>query len=108
MTEDPSENLSPRDDHRPIEEHIKAPSTWLRLLFMIVMVVCYMVARLVVAIVVVLQFFHVLLTGDTNARLKVLGLSLAHYVFEIVEYLTFNSETRPFPFDAEWPAGERD
>jgi hypothetical protein len=93
---------------RPIEEHLKARSTWVRLLFMIVMTVCYAVVRLVVAVVVVLQFLHVLFTGETNPRLKDLGLSLACYVYQIVEYLTFNTEVRPFPFDAEWPAARRD
>ena len=93
---------------RRIEEHLKARATWIRLLFMIVMAVCYAVVRLVVIVVVVLQFCHVLLTGQTNPRLKDFGLSLARYVYEILEYLTFNTEVRPFPFDAEWPAARRD
>lgn len=93
---------------RPIEEHLKARATWIRLLFMIVMAVCYAVVRLVVIVVVVLQFCHVLLTGQPNPRLKDLGLSLARYVYEILEYLTFNTEVRPFPFDAEWPVARRD
>jgi hypothetical protein len=108
MSEQSSESSQGRPQGRPIEEHLKARSTWVRLLFMIVMTVCYAVARLVVAVVVVLQFLHVLFTGETNPRLKDLGLSLARYVYQIVEYLTFNTEVRPFPFDAEWPPATRD
>jgi hypothetical protein len=70
---------------------------------MIVMVLCYAVARLAVAVVVVVLFLYVLFTGEPNPRLKDLGLSLARYVYQIVEYLTFNTEVRPFPFDADWP-----
>jgi hypothetical protein len=108
MSEQASESPESPEQSRPIEEHLKARSTWLRLLFMLVMAVCYAVTRLVVIVVVVLQFLHVLFTGQTNPRLKDLGLSLARYVYQILEYLTFNSEVRPFPFDSEWPASRQD
>lgn len=86
-----------------IEKHVTARSTWLRLVFMILFAILYGVSRLVTAVVVVVQFFHVLFTGDTNAQLKTFGHSLAVYSYEVVDYLTFNTETRPFPLDAEWP-----
>ena len=47
------------DGQRPLEEHLKSRSTWLRLFFMIVVSVFYAVARLVTTIVVVAQFCHV-------------------------------------------------
>mgnify|MGYP001406219941 CR=1 FL=1 len=53
--------------------------------------------------VVGIQFFHVLFTGDTNGQLKRFGHSLAIYSFEAVDYLTFNTEIKPFPLDAAWP-----
>jgi hypothetical protein len=87
------------------ERHVKSRSTWLRLLFMIVMGVCYAVSRFVVGVVIVLQFFYVLFTGETNPRLKELGQSLATYTYQILQYLTFNTEQRPFPFDDGWPVG---
>lgn len=90
-----------------LEQNLRARSTWLRLVFMIVIGVCHEIARLVGAVVVVLQFLHVLFTGKPNERLKDTGLSLAQYVYQVVEYLTFNTEVRPFPFDAEWPAPRR-
>jgi len=108
MSDQSSESPQGREQGRPLEEHLKARSTWVRLLFMIVIALCSAVARLVVTGVVVLQFFHVLFTGETNPRLKDLGLSLARYVYQVVEYLTFNTEVRPFPFDADWPPARRD
>lgn len=83
----------------------KSRSTWLRLFFMLVMVVLYSLSRVVVGAVVVLQFFWVLLTGETNKRLEKLGQALATYTYQIILYLTFNTEERPFPFDADWPTG---
>jgi hypothetical protein len=52
-----------------------------------------------------LQFFSVLFTAETNKPLVTFGQSLATYTYQIVRYLTFNTEQRPFPFDLEWPDG---
>ena len=88
-----------------VKENIKTRSTWLRLFFMFVMIFLYSVSRLVVSVVVLLQFFWVLFTRETNKPLETLGLSLATYTYQIICYLTFNTEERPFPFDLDWPAG---
>jgi hypothetical protein len=100
---EPSEFMQGAGDRRPIEEHLKSRSTWLRLFYMIVVAVFYAVARLVTTVVVIAQFCHVLFTGEINQPLRAFGQSLATYTYQIVTYLTFNSEVKPFPFDAEWP-----
>ncbi len=87
-----------------IEENLKSRSTWLRLLFMILFLALWSISRVVVFTVVVLQFFWVLFAGETNARLGAFGQSLATYSYDIVMYLTFNTEEQPFPF-ADWPGG---
>ena len=98
------------DDDAPegqgIERNVKSRSTWLRLLFMAVFYVLGGVASFVLTVVAALGFFWVLFTGETNERLRKAGQGLASYLYEIIRYLTYNSETRPFPFDAEWPSGE--
>lgn len=91
-------------DDQNLEQNIKSRSTWLRLLFMILFVVLWGISRLVILAVVVLQFFWVLFTGETNVRLGKFGLSLATYSYQIILYLTYNSEAQPFPF-SDWPSG---
>lgn len=101
----PPESETASDTKRSdLEKNVTRGSTWLRLLFMIIVGFLWGISRFVTAAVVVIQFFYVLFTGDTNAQLKALGHSLAIYSYEITDYLTFNTETRPFPFDAEWPS----
>lgn len=78
---------------------------WWRLLFMLILVVLYGVSRIVMSAVVVLQFFWVLFTAEPNEPLLKLGQSLATYTYQVIRYLTFNSEERPFPFDSDWPSG---
>jgi len=89
-----------------IEENLKSRSTWLRLVFMFVFYVLGSVATLVASVVVVLGFLWVLFTGNTNDQLKRTGQGIATYIAQIIEYLTYNSDVRPFPFDAGWPAPE--
>ncbi|MDE0755455.1 MAG: DUF4389 domain-containing protein [Woeseiaceae bacterium] len=87
-----------------LEKHVKTRSTWIRLIFMIICSLLYALSRLVTFAVVVVQFLTVLLTGETNTQLKQWGRSLAVYSFEVVDFLTFNTEVKPFPFEAEWPS----
>jgi Domain of unknown function (DUF4389) len=87
-----------------IEDHLRSKSTWMRLVFMLICVALWAISRIVVGAVVVLQFLWVLVTGITNPRLTKLGQDLATYTYQIVLYLTFNTQRRPFPFN-EWPDG---
>lgn len=99
----PDAEASGKSEPSDLQKNIKMRSTWLRLFFMIIFAFLYGLSRAVTAVVVVIQFFHVLFTGDTNDQLKTFGHSLAIYSYEVVDYLTFNSDTKPFPLDAAWP-----
>jgi hypothetical protein len=87
---------------------MKSKTIWLRLLFMLVVAALYAISRVVVTAVAILQFFWVLLTGQTNGRLLRFGQSLATYTYQVIRYLCFNSDLRPFPFDADWPGSSPD
>jgi hypothetical protein len=86
-----------------LEKNVKQKSTWVRLFFMVIFAFLYGLSRLVIAAVVVIQFFYVLLTGETKTELKSFGHSLAIYSYEVVDFLTFNTEVKPFPFEGHWP-----
>jgi len=78
-------------------------NTWIRLAYMVLFGFLLMVARLVIAVVVVVQFLLVLLIGSDNKNLRNLGQGLGKWVYRTVMFLTFNAEEKPFPFD-EWPS----
>jgi len=87
-----------------IKQKILDKNTWLRGLYMLLFVLISGVARFVIAVLVLFQFFSVLFTGNTNAQLLTLGQNLSTYIYQITLFLTFNSEWRPFPFGS-WPDG---
>jgi uncharacterized membrane protein len=74
---------------------------------MIVFGITWSIAVFVTSAVVVVNFFYVLFTGKTNNRLTEFGQSLATYLYQVARFMTFNSETRPFPIDEEWPSGKK-
>lgn len=94
------------DNAHAIEENLKSRSTWIRLVFMIAFIVIANVAVMVATVVVLLGFLWVLFTGDTNEQLRQAGRALAKYFAEIVRFLTYNSDTKPFPFGADWPSAD--
>lgn len=94
------------DSGIPIEENVKSRSTWLRLVFMIVFYVLATVASAVCTVVVGLGFLWVLFTGEKNRQLQQAGQVIAAYIYEIIRYLTYNTDDRPFPFDKGLPAAD--
>ena len=76
--------------------------TWVRFAYMALYTVLLLAARLVISILVLVQFLFVLLSGKDNENLRNLGQGLGKWVYQTIMFLTFNTENKPFPFD-EWP-----
>ncbi len=70
---------------------------------MLVFAFCLGVAKFVMFAVVLFQFASVLLTSNTNANLLQFGQALSVYQYQIMRFLTYNSEEQPFPV-GEWPS----
>jgi hypothetical protein len=80
--------------------------TWFRLLFVILFSLIYSVAEVVMVVVVVVQFGFVLITGDKNRKLLEFGASLSRFFYQILQFVTFNADDKPFPF-SDWPSASR-
>jgi len=87
-----------------LKENLKQKSIWMRGLYMLMFAFFYSVAEFVLFFVVVAQFFFKLFTGQTNSRLLKLGQSIASYIYQIIQFLTFNSDYHAYPLGA-WPEG---
>jgi len=86
------------------DRNIRSKATWQRLLFMLIMGLLFSLAVTVGCVVIMLQFFWVLFTGETKAEFSTVGRQLGEYGRQIALYMSFNTEDRPFPFDLDWPA----
>lgn len=85
-----------------IKENVTRRGIWLRLCFMIIMIVAFSMAEIIVFAVVAFQFLSSLITARTNDQLIRFGRNLARYIQQIVAYLTFATEDIPYPF-MNWP-----
>lgn len=85
-----------------LKQNLSKSSIWTRLLYMLLFVIFYSVAEVVITAVVIFQFVVVLVTDGPNTRLLSFGQSLSRYVYQVMRFLTFNSEQHPFPFGG-WP-----
>jgi hypothetical protein len=88
-----------------VKDNIKKQSTWIRGLYMLLFTIFSRMAEVVLFAVILFQFILKLLTGNTNERLRKLGQSMSTYIYQILQYLSFNTEVHPYPFGA-WPKGE--
>ena len=81
-----------------IIDRIKATNSWLRILLMFgYLVVLYVIALLAVVIMVG-QTIFVLGSGAPNSNLVIFGEALAEYIKQIIDFLFYKSNTKPFPF----------
>lgn len=86
-------------------ENLKQPSAWLRILFMAGFVIALYVAGVVLMVLMLAQILFSLITGSDNINLRRLGAAINLYVAQILDFLTYNSELKPFPF-APFPLDE--
>ncbi len=93
-----------QDSQNGIEKNLKSKPTWLRFLFMVFFMIAFNVAAMVGLLVVVTGFVIVLFTGEPNDKLRKAGQVIATFLSDIVRYLTYNTETKPFPFDSDLAA----
>lgn len=84
------------------QQPYKNSSVWLRGLFMLIFIFFMGVAKFVTLVVVGFQFLVILFTAEKNNNLLTFGKSLSVYDYQVMLYLTYNSEFRPFPM-GDWP-----
>lgn len=88
--------------HDQIKSNMKNSHNWQRLLFMVLFAVLLQLASAVMWVLCSIQFLFALLTGQDNENLRQLGSSIASFVHQSLQYLSYNTDEKPFPFGA-WP-----
>lgn len=92
-------------DQADIKSNLKNVNQWTRIVYMILFTVIFNVASFVIGVVVLVQALFAILTGGQNDNVQKLGSGLAQFIAEIVSFLTYTTEEKPFPFKS-WPEVE--
>lgn len=78
---------------------------WLRFAFMMLFVLILGVVSYLIIGLVILQFLWALIAGEGNDKLRDFGSSVSRFILQVLRFLTYNTDTKPFPF-ADWPESE--
>ena len=89
-----------------LQERLLSADCWLRFVFMVLFALILCIATYIIATLVVLQFIWCLVKGTTNGQLQQFGSSLSQYIYQVLCFLMYSSDDKPFPF-ADWPDSEK-
>ncbi len=79
--------------------------TFSRIFYTVLLALIGWVALWVFSFVVIIQFGFLLITGQVNTNLKGFNKEVGLYLFDIIKFLSFQSNEKPFPF-RDWPYDE--
>ncbi len=87
------------------KERLLSVEHWLRFAFMMLFILILSVVSYLIITLVILQFLWSLITGEANDKLRDFGSSGARFIHQVLRFLTYNTDDKPFPF-ADWPEPE--
>ena len=87
-----------------IKNNVKNTDTWLRGFFILIFGVIFYFLYGLIWLLVIFQFVTKVITGGLNSNLEQFSTKMTCYAMQILNYITFQSEERPFPF-SPFPKG---
>jgi len=80
------------------KDNARNTDTWLRGFFILVFGVIFYFLYILIWLLVIFQFVTKVLTGELNRNLELFSTKMTSYALQILNYITYQSEERPFPF----------
>lgn len=65
----------------------------------------YLVIAPLILVLMVAQALFAIIRAKENENLRVFGSALTHYTSQMLEFISYNSELKPFPF-SDFPGDE--
>lgn len=84
----------------------KQDGHWLRVLYNIMFYVIYKVVDLIIFAILVIQLVIATFSDKPNEKLQEFGSSLGVYVKQIVAFISFSSDEKPYPL-GDWPKSSK-
>jgi hypothetical protein len=78
---------------------------WIRFFWMVSFSFVYYLSMTVLWLIVFFQFLFVLITDKRSENISHVSLGFRNYMVQILDYLTYHSEEKPFPF-SDFPKGQ--
>ena len=73
-----------------------------RLLYTIFYALIAKIVSWIICLIVIAQFLYSWIAGNPNEKLLSFSASLSEYVKQLIVFISFNSDAKPWPM-ADWP-----
>lgn len=80
-------------------------NVWVRFLYMVLFAIIFSVVETIVYLTAIAALIFLVFSRSVPSVVVDFGRSLAKYAGQIIRYLTFDTETHPFPFSS-WPVDQ--
>lgn len=92
-------------NQKQLKQNLQGAIQWIRILYMVLFWIILYCALMVAGLIVFVQALFALITESDNENIRKFAAKLIKYINQILLFLTYNDEGKPFPF-AVW--GELD
>ena len=83
-----------------LKQNLQNPNQWMRILYMFLFWVVLYFSMMITGVVIIIQVLFALITGSDNKNIRQFAAGLTQYINQIILFLTYNENRKPFPFAA--------
>jgi len=83
-----------------VKQNLQDTNQWIRILYMVLFWVILYFSMMVVGALIFIQVLFALITGSDNKNLRNFSADLVKYINQMLSFLTYNEDRKPFPFAA--------
>lgn len=83
-----------------LKQNLQNTNQWIRILYMVLFWIVLYFSMMVAGVLIFIQVLFALITGSDNKNLRGFSADLAKYINQILLFLTYNEDRKPFPFAA--------
>jgi len=83
-----------------VKQNLQDTNQWIRILYMVLFWIVLYFSMMVTGVLIFIQVLFALVTGSDNKNLRKFSADLAKYINQVILFLTYNDERKPFPFAA--------
>lgn len=81
-----------------LKRNVQDKDTWVRFVYLVMFSIAFYISALLTFSISACQFLSKLFSGDIFPGLTSFGANLAEFQAQVTRYLTFTSDSKPFPF----------
>jgi hypothetical protein len=88
------------DKQEQLKKNLQDGNQWMRILYMLLFWIVLYFVLMVTGLIIFVQVLFALITGSDNKNLRKFAADLTKYINQIILFLTYNDDRKPFPFAA--------